>query len=205
VSFQYSLWNFLKKTEGGQAHTLVESLPNNKQSGYEAYQVILKHMEGSEMRKSLELHAKKQLKKAHLTPGTSLLEFQEDINKYFQLANDVNNLQSLPLLPVKRRIEIILGQVKNPDYNTRVEIIERELKAGKKMTIAQVFADLLQVKTRLKEQEDDDDDTPGHGAPTIRHVEQHTNPCSVDTNTKGGSGKMNFHNFSCQRIFTTVF
>jgi hypothetical protein len=48
----------LEKTEGGQAHTLVESIPKDKQSGYEAYQAIIKHMEGSEMRKSLELQSK---------------------------------------------------------------------------------------------------------------------------------------------------
>jgi hypothetical protein len=185
----------LEKTEGGQAHTLVESLPIDKQSGYEAYQVILKHMEGSEMRKRLELQSKKQLKKARLNPGTSLLEFQGDINKYFQLVDDVHRLQSIDLLPVERRIKIILGQVKNPEYNTRVELIERELKAGKAMTIEQVFADLLQVETRLKEQEDDDDDVPAHGVPTMRRVEHNSNPGSVPTTTKGGSGKMNFHNF----------
>jgi hypothetical protein len=192
----------LEKTEGGQAHTLVESLPKDKQSGFEAYQVILKHMEGSEMRKRLELQSKKQLKKARLNSGSSLLEFQGDINKYFALEDDVNRLQGLPLLPVNRRIEIILGQVKNPEYNTRVEMIERELKAGKNMTVEQVFADLLQVKTRLKANEEDDDDD--RAVPTIRRAEQ-TNPGSSTTSTKGGSGKQTSIISNCRRTCTTVF
>jgi hypothetical protein len=51
----------LEKTEGGQAHTLIESNPSNIQSGYKAFKVLQQHMEGAEMRKCLEQQAKRQL------------------------------------------------------------------------------------------------------------------------------------------------
>jgi hypothetical protein len=61
---------FLEKTEGGQAHTLVESIPSIRQLGYEAFKVNQQHMEGAEMRKRLEQQAKQQLKIAWLNSYT---------------------------------------------------------------------------------------------------------------------------------------
>jgi hypothetical protein len=64
---------FLEKTEGGQAHTLVKSVPSDEQSGYEVFKVNQQHMEGSKMHKCLEQQAKWQLKMAWLNSDTTVL------------------------------------------------------------------------------------------------------------------------------------
>jgi hypothetical protein len=127
---------------------MVESIPSDRQSGYEAFIVIQQHMEGSEMRRRLEQQAKRQLKMVWLNSDTTLLQFHGDMNKYFQLCDEIHSLQGLPPLPINQRLDLILENVKADKYKNRVELIERNLKGGKIMTMEAVYADLLQVNNK---------------------------------------------------------
>jgi hypothetical protein len=72
------------------------------------------------------------------------------MNKYFQLCNEIHSLQGLLPLPINQHLKLILENVKADKYKNRVELIERDLKGGKTMTMEDVYANLLQLETRKK-------------------------------------------------------
>jgi hypothetical protein len=108
--------------------------------------------------------------------GYNLIKFQGDMNKYFQLCNEIHSLQGLPPLPLNQHLELILENVKAEEYKNQVELIECDLKGGKNMTMEDVYANLLQVETCKKAEEEADDEEAVHGTRDIRCVEQISSP-----------------------------
>jgi hypothetical protein len=94
------------------------------------------------------------------------------MNKYFQLHDEMHALQGLLPLPTSQRIELILENVKANGYKNHAELIEQDIKASKDMTMEDVYADLLQVKTRKKSEEEADDEDAACGTWVICRVEQ---------------------------------
>ena len=147
-SILYSI--LLEKTLGGDAHTLLTSLPLEEQTGYHGWQKLHSSMEGSEKGPLLEKEATRLLK-IRKDSNTTLLAFQGDMERAFQLL-----VHAKKPLDEDMKMNYVFTRISDPDFQSLVSQLQREKRSKTLTSIEKLWSELREHETSIESKDNVD-------------------------------------------------
>jgi hypothetical protein len=146
---------FEERTRGGAAQTLVESA--SLKTGYHAFKAIQDAMEGDETVDRIKKEAKKLKAVAKKDVDKSVLEFRGDCQKYFTVADRIEQIEGRTALTEEVKIKHILHSNLDPMWVETMLRIKDKVEDGRIKTSEDVFSALSKTKTYFATTSHDDD------------------------------------------------